>query len=177
MPLPHRARRATVLALALLAAACGEGATETPLLPGSPTVRAQPDGDLAGVAEWPAGIIRNPYTNDPVARRDGERLYLQMNCADCHGYQAQGGMCPSLTDREWLYGGTPADKYASIHRGRPKGMPAYGQYLLDDASIWKLVAYIDQLEAEARAAQPGRAGGGAPDEANQRAGPPGAARH
>jgi cytochrome c oxidase cbb3-type subunit III len=173
-------RRAVLLLLVvvpLVATACGGGATEAPLLPGSPTTRAQPDGDLAGVAAWPAGIIRNPYENDPVARRDGERLYRQMNCAECHGYQAQGGMCPSLVDAEWLYGGSSADKFASLERGRPKGMPAYGQYLLDEASIWKIVAYLDYLEDEARAAQPGRAGGGAPDEANQRAGPPGAARH
>lgn len=179
MPRRDRTGRTTTLALALAlaAAACGEGATETPLLPGSPTVRAQPDGDLAGVAAFPESTIRNPYADDPIARRDGERLYLQMNCAECHGYQAQGGMCPSLVDREWLYGGTPVDKFASIHRGRPKGMPAYGQYLLDDASIWKVVAYLDQLATEAGTGQQRRAGGGAADEASRRADPSGTARH
>ncbi len=37
----------------------------------------------------------------------GERLFLN-NCAQCHGSDARGGKgFPNLTDKDWLYGGTP----------------------------------------------------------------------
>lgn len=107
---------------------------------------AVPLGDLAGAAteRFPANI-RNPLGggNDATIEA-GHKLFEQMNCAGCHGYDAKGGMGPDLTDRYWRYGGTPVQIYKSIYEGRPKGMPAWGK-VLPDQSIWELTAYVQSL--------------------------------
>ena len=117
-----------------------------PLLPPASTAGLVPTGDLAGGLDRGAGI-RSPYTEaaDQQAVYDGEVLYNQMNCVDCHGYQGQGNMCPSLVDGEWLFGNTAVDQFNSVYAGRAKGMPAYGKLLPDD-SIWKIVAYLEALK-------------------------------
>ncbi len=44
---------------------------------------------------------------DEKALEIGQRLFSQ-NCAQCHGSDARGGQgFPNLTDKDWLYGGTP----------------------------------------------------------------------
>lgn len=88
--------------------------------------------------------IDNPLAGDPNATQDGYRLFLSMNCASCHGYDAKGGMGPNLTDAQWRYGGRPVDLYKSIYEGRPKGMPAWGNAIPSN-TIWQLVAYIQSL--------------------------------
>ena len=65
--------------------------------------------------------------NDPSAVAEGHKLFISMNCAGCHGYDAKGGMGPNLTDTYWRYGGTPERLYETILNGRPKGMPAWGR--------------------------------------------------
>ena len=75
-----------------------------------------------------------------------------MNCAGCHGYDANGGMGPNLTDTYWRYGGSPAAIFKSIYEGRPQGMPAWNPALPPD-EIWKLVAYIQSLGGAYSAAQ------------------------
>ena len=52
--------------------------------------------------------IPNPYHDNPQAVQQGHDLFIQMNCAGCHGYGAKGGMGPNLTDGYWRYGGVPA---------------------------------------------------------------------
>lgn len=88
--------------------------------------------------------ISNPLGNDPNAVGQGRQLFLAMNCASCHGYDAKGGMGPNLTDTDWRYGGRPVDIFKSIYEGRPKGMPAWGNALPSN-TIWQLVAYIQSL--------------------------------
>lgn len=152
-PLP----RGLATAVAMLAiAACQDDARGRDMLPAATSATgAVPTGDLAGPAER-AGAGRSPYAGDQAAVREGERLFLQMNCADCHGYDARGGMGPNLVDGEWLFGETSADRFSSVHGGRARGMPAYGE-LLPDESIWKVVAYIESLGTAAAEAR--RAGG------------------
>ena len=44
---------------------------------------------------------------DPQAREMGQRLFLNY-CSQCHGSDARGGRgFPNLTDKDWLYGGSP----------------------------------------------------------------------
>jgi cytochrome c oxidase cbb3-type subunit 3 len=86
----------------------------------------------------------NPLANDPTAPAEGKKLFGQLNCAGCHGYDAKGGMGPDLTDTAWRYGGTPIDIYKSIYEGRPQGMPAWGNSV-PPQTIWQLVAYIQSL--------------------------------
>lgn len=104
-----------------------------------------PLGDVAGqAASIPAADIANPASSDPNAVAEGHKLFISMNCAGCHGYDAKGGMGPDLTDTYWRYGGTPAQIYQSIASGRPKGMPSWGKKL-PPRSIWQLTAYIQSL--------------------------------
>jgi mono/diheme cytochrome c family protein len=87
-------------------------------------------------------LVANPLAGQPAAIEAGKVLFVQMNCAGCHGYDLKGGtMAPDLTDRYWRYGGTPAQIYASIANGRPKGMPSW-RTALPPGDIWRLVSYI-----------------------------------
>lgn len=75
---------------------------------------------------------------DPEATAIGERLFLN-NCAQCHGSDARGSKgFPNLTDRDWLYGGSPTDIAASITQGRRGMMPS-------------MIAAIGGKESDARA--------------------------
>ena len=101
-----------------------------------------PLGDVAGYPEGaPAADTPNPMGNSAAAVTAGHRLFMQMNCAGCHGYGGGGGMGPDLTDAEWRYGGAPAEIFRSVYEGRPQGMPAWGA-ALPDKQIWQLTAYI-----------------------------------
>lgn len=106
---------------------------------------AVPTGDLAGaaVARLPANLD-NPLGNNAGAVQAGRDLYVRLNCADCHGFEAKGAMGPDLTDPYWRYGGTPVQIYKSIYEGRPQGMPAWG-HALPATSIWQLTAYVESL--------------------------------
>lgn len=88
--------------------------------------------------------MQNPLHGQPSAVTEGKQLFVQMNCAGCHGYGATGGMGPNLTNGSWRFGGTPVDIFKSIFEGRPEGMPAWGA-ALPAQEIWKIVAYIQSL--------------------------------
>lgn len=88
--------------------------------------------------------MANPLEGKPQALADGRRLFLAMNCASCHGYDATGGMGPNLTDKQWRYAGTPAAVFNSIAQGRPQGMPSWGRTLPEE-QIWSIVAYLESL--------------------------------
>lgn len=123
-------------------AGAGRGARA---IPDEGTLARVPLGDWAGATpNTLASTIRNPYEGDSAAAREGERLYQQMNCADCHGYDLKGGMGPNLTDRYWRYGGSPAEIYKTLWEGRPQGMPAWGRALPPE-QLWKLVTYIQSF--------------------------------
>lgn len=138
--------------LLLAALACGsktgqEHAAGTKGVAGMPSEGIMADiplGDVAGPTEDTLRAqITNPYAN-ASGTNEGEELFHRMNCVACHGYGAHGGMGPSLRDKAWRYGGTPAEIYKSIAEGRPKGMPAWGR-MLPREDIWKIAAYIQSL--------------------------------
>jgi len=106
-------------------------------------ILALPLGDVAGAAQNTANIA-NPYANNPQAVEEGHKLFVAMNCAGCHGYDAKGGMGPNLTDTYWRYGSVPVSIFKSIYEGRPQGMPAWNPSLPPE-EIWKVVAYIQSL--------------------------------
>ena len=71
-----------------------------------------PLGGVAGATPAPASAeTANPLADDPTAVAEGHKLFMSMNCAGCHGYDAKGGMGPDLTDTYWRYGGTPERLY------------------------------------------------------------------
>ena len=102
------------------------------------------------------GALRNPYTGQAAASRDGRRLFLMYNCVGCHGGRAGGGMGPSLRDSAWAYGESDGDLYATIVEGRPGGMPTWGGRIPPD-QIWKLIAYIRTLRTSAEPDPPPKA--------------------
>jgi len=138
------------LALCVGLAACHPhgGSTSNPSARALPTegrLASLPLGALAGAAKvLPAEEVSNPLEGNPEAIAEGKRLFVSMNCAGCHGYDAAGGMGPNLTDSYWRYGGVPSSIYKSIFEGRPQGMPAWGR-ALPAQDIWKIVAYIQTL--------------------------------
>jgi cytochrome c oxidase cbb3-type subunit 3 len=138
--------------LALAAAEGGSTAEPVPAMPAQSAIDRGPLGDVAGAAPNTGGAIANPYGKRPEAIRQGQALFVEMNCAGCHGYGAKGGMGPNLTDSYWRYGGSPVAIYKSIFDGRPQGMPAWNP-ALPPQTIWKLVAYIESLGGAVTAEQ------------------------
>lgn len=129
-------------------------------LPPASSVLLVPIGVPAGVVnDVSAEAIADPYTGNAAAIKQGGQIMIEMNCAECHGYDLKGGMGPDLTDTYWRYGGSPALIFKSIYEGRPQGMPAWGIKLSPDV-IWKMVAYIQSLGGAfpARLAEQGRQG-------------------
>jgi cbb3-type cytochrome c oxidase subunit III len=72
---------------------------------------------------------------------------FQDKCAQCHGKDAKGGICPNLTDDEWIFGGTDEDIFKSISGGRPGGMPNWDK-VLGEKKIRSVIAYIRSLHAK-----------------------------
>jgi cytochrome c oxidase cbb3-type subunit III len=66
---------------------------------------------------------------DAGALAVGQKLFLN-NCAQCHASDAAGSRgFPNLTDRDWLWGGTPEAVKATITEGRTGLMPPFGPAL------------------------------------------------
>jgi cytochrome c oxidase cbb3-type subunit 3 len=85
----------------------------------------------------------NPYRADAAALADGQQTFTTI-CAACHKPDASGLVGPSLVDPYWKYGASDADRFQSVAKGRPLGMPAWEAQLGPDR-IWKVLAYVDSL--------------------------------
>jgi cytochrome c oxidase cbb3-type subunit 3 len=82
---------------------------------------------------------------DPQAQAIGERLFLTY-CAQCHGSDARGNKgFPNLTDRDWLYGGTPDVIKTTIMNGRNGMMPPMGAALGSDKDVENVAHYVLSL--------------------------------
>lgn len=82
---------------------------------------------------------------NPDALRVGRNLFMS-NCAPCHGSDARGAPgFPNLTDRDWLWGGTPEAIVQTISYGRTSIMPAWRDALGGDAGVDDVVAYVLSL--------------------------------
>ena len=85
--------------------------------------------------------------DDADAMKMGARLFSN-NCAVCHGADAGGNFgFPDLTDKDWLYGGTPDTIQATITNGRQGAMPAWGS-LLGEEKVGQVVEYVLSLSAQ-----------------------------
>jgi cytochrome c oxidase cbb3-type subunit III len=174
-------RRLWLIALAglipLAMSGCSASASDPPAArppPGSPS---EPTGGTVPPTLAPVGPIpgpqvagenssydiQNPYAGNPSALEQGRELFVQMNCAGCHGGHAGGGMGPDLrSDHIFKFGDTPADLFDSISMGRGMGMPAWGTKLPPDV-IWKLVTYIESLGTQEEPDKPAPPPAHAPD--------------
>ena len=74
-----------------------------------------------------AGKSVEELAKDPDALATGRRIFLQ-NCAVCHATDAGGtpGNYPTLTDKDWIWGGTPDNLINTITNGHTGAMPAGG---------------------------------------------------
>ncbi len=106
-------------------------------------VKALARKETALVGEAVAAETGNPYAGNREAGEEGEKLF-GANCRSCHGEKGSGGFGPNLGDSEWIHGGSDAEVFASIAKGRPKGMPAFEGTLGRDR-IWKIIAYLREV--------------------------------
>jgi cytochrome c oxidase cbb3-type subunit III len=83
------------------------------------------------------------YTEDATALGEGKRLFAAYNCNGCHS-GGGGGMGVPLTDKEWIYGESPAQIYDTLVKGRPNGMPSF-RGKIPEAQMWQLIAYVRSL--------------------------------
>ena len=80
------------------------------------------------------------------AMKMAQRIFSN-NCAICHGADGGGALgFPNLTDKDWLYGGTPEKIKETLVNGRQAAMPAW-QGLLGEKGIAEVTAYILSLSA------------------------------
>jgi cytochrome c oxidase cbb3-type subunit 3 len=80
------------------------------------------------------------------AREMGQRMFLNY-CAQCHASDGRGTRgFPDLTDKDWLYGGTPEAITATITNGRQAMMPAWAQ--LGDEGIRNVTHYVMSLSGK-----------------------------
>jgi cytochrome c oxidase cbb3-type subunit 3 len=83
--------------------------------------------------------------SNPQARAIGERLFLTY-CAQCHGSDARGNKgFPNLTDKDWLFGGSPETIKQTIMHGRVGAMPPMGVALGDDKAVENVAHYVLSL--------------------------------
>lgn len=81
---------------------------------------------------------------DAQAREMGQRLFLNY-CAQCHGSDAGGSKgFPNLTDRDWLYGGSPDAITQTILKGRSGMMPPFAAQL-DGNKAGDVAHYVRSL--------------------------------
>jgi cbb3-type cytochrome c oxidase subunit III len=89
---------------------------------------------------------KNPFAGNKPAVEEGEKIYKE-NCRSCHGEKGAGGFGPKLASKTHKFGGTDAELFASVAKGRPGGMPSFLPQLGNDR-VWKVVAYVRHLEGE-----------------------------
>lgn len=83
---------------------------------------------------------------DEDALKVGQRLFLQ-NCSQCHGSDARGTTgFPNLADKDWLYGGTPADiKHSLLYGRKANGMMPWKAALGGEQGVKDMAAYVISL--------------------------------
>lgn len=78
---------------------------------------------------------------NPVAMKMGYRVFVN-NCAVCHGSDAGGNFgYPNLSDKDWLFGGSPERIKETITLGRQGGMPAWGP-ILGETNVANVAEYV-----------------------------------
>lgn len=81
---------------------------------------------------------------DEGAREIGQRLFLN-NCAQCHGSDAKGSRTfPNLTDKDWLWGGSPEQILQTITEGRHGVMPPWSAAIKPDQAS-EIAQYVRSL--------------------------------
>ena len=105
--------------------------------------RGEPEAASTEATATAAPAEETPSTDAAVLAR-GKQLFT-MNCAVCHGQEAQGLIGPNLCDDSWLHGPLFADNLRTIREGvLAKGMIAWKAVLRPD-DILAVGSYIYSL--------------------------------
>lgn len=125
-------------------------------------------GNFAGVLGWSSagevqaaqraaeqqyGPLFQKYLKTPIPDLLGEEQAIGMGsrifanrCSVCHGSDARGGPgYPNLTDRDWLYGGSPEKIVETITHGRNGVMPPFAAAIGGDPGVEQVVEYVLSL--------------------------------
>lgn len=95
-------------------------------------------------ATTPAQTAAAQANVDPAAQVAAGKELFASHCAGCHGAEAKGGIGPDLTTDNYKFGRNHDEVWASIHDGRPGGMPGFGNQLSAD-QVEELVAFCLSL--------------------------------
>jgi cytochrome c oxidase cbb3-type subunit III len=136
-----------LLLLALLAGCRRETREIHPSVPFNQTELATTTTVMAG------GSV--PASPDPTVLRfeknawhvsEGQRLYTEFNCVECHAHGG-GGIGVPLIDDQWIYGSSSAQIVATLIQGRPNGMPSF-RNLLTEEQMWQIAAYVRSMAGQ-----------------------------
>ena len=97
-------------------------------------------------AEFDRYLVRSvtEIARDPAARKMGQRLFMTY-CSNCHQAAGQDRThYPKLTDRDWLWGGSPSQIEVTITYGRTGIMPGWGS-VLGDQGVAETASYVMTL--------------------------------
>ena len=89
---------------------------------------------------------RVEFLNDPTTISAGHELFLEKQCAHCHGEDGRGGINLARRDLD------PAGVFQSIAEGREKNglrMPAWRE-LLTEEQIWQATAYVMSINHQSK---------------------------
>jgi cytochrome c oxidase cbb3-type subunit 3 len=136
-------------ALLLSLAGCQREKREFRQAPPSGSLQTISMSDLHPGSSMPAlPPTENPDEQNAYALNEGKVLYERYNCSGCH-FHGGGGIGPALMDDKWIYGGDPANIFATIVEGRPNGMPSF-RGKIPDSQVWQLSAYVRALSGQVR---------------------------
>ena len=86
------------------------------------------------------------FENNAFHVSEGERLYTDFNCVECHAHGG-GGIGPALIDDEWIYGASSPQIVATLIQGRPNGMPSFRR-ILTETQMWQIAAYVRAMAGQ-----------------------------
>lgn len=92
-----------------------------------------------------ATMTPQAIAGDKQGMEMAERLFMN-NCSQCHGSDAKGGKgFPNLTDKDWLYGGTPDKIVETITAGRVGMMPPMAAAVGGPDDVRNVANYVMSL--------------------------------
>jgi mono/diheme cytochrome c family protein len=86
------------------------------------------------------------HLTDPTTISAGHELFLEKQCAHCHGEDGRGGINLARRDLD------PTGVFQSIAEGREKNglrMPAWRE-LLTEEQIWQATAYVMSISHQSK---------------------------
>jgi cytochrome c oxidase cbb3-type subunit 3 len=137
-----------ILLMTLLAACHRETREHDPPLPFGQAQLATTTTLIAGGSPpAPAAPRISHYEKSAWHVGEGQRLYTEFNCVECHAHGG-GGIGPPLMDDQWIYGSSSPQIVATLIQGRPNGMPSFRRILTEE-QMWQIAAYVRSIAAQA----------------------------